>query len=113
MNTYAYRKKSTGEYPRFQGDVRLEHPEIGDVFICPDTYEPVYEGIIPELPQDTVLVELPPTKVGGVWVQQLTTTPVLLTLPKQLDLITKSASQRETKIFATATTGRIPVHIID
>lgn len=39
----AYIKLSTLEFPRHEGDIRLEHPEIakgqpGDSFPCPDTY---------------------------------------------------------------------------
>lgn len=39
----AYIKLSTLEFPRHEGDIRLEYPEItqeqtGDSFPCPDTY---------------------------------------------------------------------------
>jgi hypothetical protein len=37
----AYIKLSTREFPLYQGDVRLDHPEIGEEFICPDTYAEV------------------------------------------------------------------------
>lgn len=42
----AYIKLATFEYPRYEGDIRLEHPNIlesqtGDTFPCPDTYAPV------------------------------------------------------------------------
>lgn len=41
-----YIKLSTMEFPRYEGDIRLEHPEIsedqtGPTFTCPDTYAPV------------------------------------------------------------------------
>ena len=41
MTTYI--KVSTLEYPRHEGDIRIEYPEIsedqtGDTFPCPDTY---------------------------------------------------------------------------
>lgn len=31
----------TLEFPRYEGDIRLDHPEIGEVFVCPETYAPV------------------------------------------------------------------------
>jgi hypothetical protein len=112
LRTYAYIKLSTGEYPFFQGDVRLEHPEIGDVFVCPETYAEVCDTeIIPVRGENENLVEDPPIKINGIWTRQFKT--VAFTPPKQFDPIMKPASQRETKIFATATTGRIPVHVID
>jgi len=114
MNTYAYRKKSTGEYPRFQGDVRLDHPEIGDVFACPDTYEPVYEGVLPELSSETVAVELPPAEVGGVWVQQFTVAPAPILKPVlPVTVFPKRPRLRRpagaSAIFPTEATGRIEV----
>ena len=36
-----YIKLSTLEYPRYQGDIRIEYPNIGDEFICPETYSEV------------------------------------------------------------------------
>lgn len=112
MKTYAYIKLSTGEYPLFQGDVRLEHPEIGDAFVCPETYAEVYDTeIIPVRGENETLIEDAPIKIDGIWTRQFKT--VAFTPHKQLDAIMKPASQRETKIFATATTGRIPIYIID
>lgn len=42
----AYIKLATLEYPRYEGDIRLEHPEIaedqtGETFVCPATYAAV------------------------------------------------------------------------
>lgn len=34
----AYIKLRSGEYPRHQGDIRLEHPETPTIFECPPTY---------------------------------------------------------------------------
>lgn len=36
-----YIKLATLEYPRYEGDIRLEYPDMGDEFVCPDTYAPV------------------------------------------------------------------------
>lgn len=69
----AYIKLSTLEYPRYEGDIRLEYPEIlesqtGETFVCPDTYEvveaterPTYDG------KTQIAYELPPQKIDGVW----------------------------------------------
>lgn len=44
----AYVKLSTMEFPRYEGDIRLEHPEIpANAFVCPSTYAPV---VIEETP---------------------------------------------------------------
>jgi hypothetical protein len=64
----AYIKKDTLEYPRYEGDIRLEHPEIGEVFELPETYEPVYlqdpEG---SAPRGMRYVEDTPTSIDGTW----------------------------------------------
>ena len=33
-----YIKLSTNEYPRHQGDIRLEYPDMGNQFVLPETY---------------------------------------------------------------------------
>jgi len=33
-----YIKLSTNEYPRHQGDIRLEYPDMGNPFVLPETY---------------------------------------------------------------------------
>ena len=38
----AYIKTSTLEYPRHEGDIRLEYPDMGEEFVCPDTYSLVH-----------------------------------------------------------------------
>ena len=64
----AHIKLLTLEYPRFQGDIRLEHPEIGEEFVCPETYAPVEYVEIPEFDNQTqTAYELPPTQTDGVW----------------------------------------------
>lgn len=72
----AYIKLSTLEYPRHEGDIRLEYPEItedqtGDTFPCPDEYALVSPVQIPECDYEFQTVEeIPPTQVDGVWTQQ-------------------------------------------
>lgn len=68
-----YIKISTGEYPRHEGDIRLEHPEIlesqtGDAFPCPQTYAQVQWVDRPEININTQMCyELPPTQINGIW----------------------------------------------
>jgi hypothetical protein len=71
-----YLKLSTMEYPRFEGDIRLEYPEIaedqtGDSFPCPDTYVKVQFASPPkfDVEQHQYLKELPPQQIDGVWTQ--------------------------------------------
>lgn len=65
-----YIKLATMEYPRHQGDIRLEHPEIGDDFVCPDTYAHVQDTPEPEVTKTQMVVELPPAQNNGVWERQ-------------------------------------------
>lgn len=71
----AYIKLSTLEYPRHEGDIRLEYPEIsedqtGDTFRCPRTYARVYATKPPEYNFETqTLVEKAPENIRDVWIQ--------------------------------------------
>ena len=47
MISNAYIRISNKEYPIHEGDIRLEHPEIGELFICPVDFAPVYQQFIP------------------------------------------------------------------
>lgn len=63
-----YIKLSTLEYPRYQGDIRIEHPDIGENFVCPDTYAEVLELPLPDINFDNqTCYELPPQKIDGQW----------------------------------------------
>lgn len=72
----AYIRLSTLEYPRHEGDIRLENPEIletqtGATFPCPDTYVLVTPIDTPEYNRETqTFEELSPTQIDGVWTQQ-------------------------------------------
>ena len=64
-------KLATGEYPRHQGDVRLEYPDMGDEFVLPETYAqvryvdpPAYDYILQRAE------EAPPVLIDGEWVMQ-------------------------------------------
>ena len=64
----AYIKLSTHEYPRHQGDIRLEHPNIGEEFVCPETYAHVEYVETPDHNYETqTAYQLPPAQTNGVW----------------------------------------------
>jgi hypothetical protein len=68
----SYIKLSTLEYPRHEGDIRHEYPEItedqtGPTFPCPDTYALVAETPMPEGSATQVVTEAAPTQIDGVW----------------------------------------------
>ena len=74
MSTYI--KLSTLEYPRHEGDIRLEHPEITEDqtwpnFPCPPTYALVQDVPIPENQDpDKTVQEVMPIQIDGVWTRQ-------------------------------------------
>ncbi len=66
-----YIKLATGEYPRHQGDVRLEYPNMGEPFVLPETYAQVLSTEPPEHDLVTQRVqETTPLLLDGVWVMQ-------------------------------------------
>jgi hypothetical protein len=71
-----YIKLSTLEFPRYEGDIRIDHPEItedqtGDTFPCPDTYAKVRIGTYPTIDNDTQYVEYDtPAFINGEWVSE-------------------------------------------
>jgi hypothetical protein len=77
MNILGYIKNGNTEQIRFEGDIRIEHPEItedqtGDLFPSIDGYEPVYEIPIPEYNQTQTFEISTITKIDGKWVRQYT-----------------------------------------
>lgn len=69
-----YIKLSTLEFPRYEGDIRLEHPEIpvdltGSAFPCPETYAPVREIPAPTFDPDTQICQpsQPVQDEDGIW----------------------------------------------
>lgn len=64
----AYIKLDTKEFPLYQGDIRLEHPEIGEEFICPPTFARVEFTEPPEFDHITMRRGYDaPIKVGKKW----------------------------------------------
>jgi hypothetical protein len=96
----AYIKLTTMEYPRYEGDIRLDHPDIpedltGATFPCPNDYAPV-QWVDPPTFDSAVqnAEEIAPTFINGVWrmnwhVRQLD--------QASIDLIKKIASARGAK----------------
>lgn len=67
-----YLKLPTMEYPRYEGDIRLEHSEIredqtGDTFPVPPDYAVVTITKPPELAKDQYLTEDAPVQKDGKW----------------------------------------------
>jgi hypothetical protein len=63
-----YIKLATLEYPLHQGDIRLEHPEIGEEFVCPDTYALVEYVEAPDCkPETQIAYQLTPVQTNGTW----------------------------------------------
>jgi hypothetical protein len=71
MSTYI--KLSTLEYPRHEGDIRLEHPDIREDqtwpnFPCPDTYALVVQTDPPTIDAtEQYCYQGAPVQVDGVW----------------------------------------------
>ena len=62
----------TLEFPWYEGDIRLNHPEIGEEFVCPNTYAPVTvspEPVIDNQHQRTKFGT--PYESNGQWVVDL------------------------------------------
>lgn len=114
MTIYAYRKRDTGQYPVFQGDIRLEYPDMGETFVCPDTYEPVYASTPPLLTASERLSEAQPVMLSGRWVQQfeVVAIPTPEPEPSKVEFPKRPKPTRPTgrpAIFPTEATGRIEV----
>lgn len=67
----AYINLETKEYPLYQGDIRLSHPEIGEEFILPEGYAVVHPVEIPTLEKLQYYVETAPIEIDGRWTMQL------------------------------------------
>ena len=102
-----YIKLSTLEYPRHEGDIRLEHPEIpdgltGDEFPCPDTYAKVKMNYVDSYDyMRQKIIPQNPKLVNGEWVCDFTlvdlTADEIAELVKQKEmanpLLSKKGSQ--------------------
>ena len=62
----------TLEFPRYEGDIRLDHPEIGEEFVCPSTYAPVTVSSEPAIDSQNQKLQFgTPYESNGQWVVDL------------------------------------------
>ena len=62
----------TLEFPRYEGDIRLDHPEIGEEFVCPSTYAPVTVSPEPVIDSQNQKLQFgSPYENNGQWVVDL------------------------------------------
>jgi len=64
----AYIKIATGEYFFYEGDIRLEYPNMGEEFICPPTYAPIKATPVPTFNDMLEGLVCEPRFVDGEWV---------------------------------------------
>jgi hypothetical protein len=119
MNIYAYMKTDTGEYPVFEGDLRLLFPDMGDVFVCPSGYVAVHDVGPPEPPEaDHMLIELQPEDAGGHFARSFTSKKIERQPARSSQTIPFTFSARpkvledKKQIFPTEATGRIQVTVL-
>lgn len=64
------------EYPRYYGDIQIEHPEwkLGDAL--PTGWTGVYAATPPTAGEDEVVEEIFPTEIDGKMTQTFTTRPM-------------------------------------
>ena len=91
----AYIKLSTLEYPLYQGDIRLEHPEIGEIFVCPDTYAEVLHTNPPDV-EDCTEIFFPkqPELINGQWT---TVWGVRNITPEEIEMAKKLSEQSKSR----------------
>jgi hypothetical protein len=71
-----YIKLSTLQYPLYEGDIRLEYPEItedqtGDTFPLPLDFVKVQDTVVPTCDENTQLVcEIAPVLINNIWSKQ-------------------------------------------
>lgn len=71
MSSYTYLKIDTLEYPLYQGDIRLKHPEIGNEFILPEGYVEVEPVDLPIKNENQDYIRLAPEKIDGKYFQRI------------------------------------------
>lgn len=57
------------QFPLFQGDIRLEFPDMGDVFVCPDGFVEVKKSPFPEhdVTKQKIILDSPIQDENGDW----------------------------------------------
>lgn len=78
----------TNEYPCFEGDIRLVHPEISEEFIVPPCFERVVRVEMPLSEDlDFKYTQVAPKKIDEIWYQQW----------EKVELTQKEKHMRDTK----------------
>lgn len=71
----AYINTKTLDYPLFEGDIRLIHPEIGVDFVLPINYAPVEQPETPQTSDADTFDVIGPIEQNGVWQVQFVVRP--------------------------------------
>lgn len=96
-----YVKIATGEYYFYEGDIRLEHPDMGKEFVCPPEYVkvvgtplPSYDDMVEEVIGEAQLID---DKWAQVW-------QVVSLSPERIAVL-REARDRSLGTYRTDTTG--------
>lgn len=84
MSTYINLK--TGEFPVHQGDIRLEHPEMGADFVCPAEYALVEETSLPTYDEMTEFLSISVKNINNKWIMVWSIMPLPENKIKELKL---------------------------
>jgi hypothetical protein len=103
-----YIKLSTLEYPLYEGDIRLEHPEITEDqtypdFPIPDTYAVVNVPDTPDYDSSKqTIYQSAPEQVNGVWSVQWIirdlTTEELASMKAAQDFVAQRQAEQEARL---------------
>jgi hypothetical protein len=70
----------SGKYPLYEGDIRLDYPDMGEEFVLPEGYAEVQDTPESEKPAvvagETVRQQNAPQLVDGSWVQSWEVIPI-------------------------------------
>lgn len=69
MSTGTFINIKTLTYPVYEYDIRLEYPDMGETFVCPEEYKEVIASDRPEVSQYQKLIQGFPVEVNGEWYQ--------------------------------------------
>jgi len=76
----AYIHIESGKYPLYEGDIRLDYPDMGEEFVLPEGYAEVQNTPESEKPPvvagETVRQPNAPQLVDGYWVQSWEVIPI-------------------------------------
>lgn len=66
-----YINELTGDFPLYEGDIRLQYPNIGEIFELPEGFKEVLASLLPELLEDEKAVPLAPiVDINGQYRQE-------------------------------------------